>query len=60
MMKKQYINPETTIMLIDTQVQLMATGSKFSSPLKEEPVSDETPGFVQYSRVNSLWDDDEE
>lgn len=58
-MKKQYIQTETTVMIIDTQKHLMA-GSNFSENLKEEEVSNETEGFVQASRGNSIWGDDEE
>ncbi|MBQ8462529.1 MAG: hypothetical protein IJ544_00225 [Prevotella sp.] len=53
-MKKQYINPETTVIAIDTQKHLMA-GSVFET-LYDTPVGDDTEGFVQYSRGNSLWD----
>lgn len=58
-MKKQYINPETNIVVIIAQSQLM-TGSDFTMPLKTEEVSDETIDFIQASRRKSLWDDYEE
>lgn len=58
-MKKQYINPETTIVVLIAQSQLMA-GSDFTMPLETEEVSDETIDFTQASRRKSLWDDDEE
>lgn len=58
-MKKQYINPETNIVVIIAQSQLM-TGSDFTMPLKTEEVSDETIDFIQASRGKSLWDDYEE
>lgn len=56
-MKKQYINPETTVVLQDTQDQLMA--GSITETLKATKVDDDMD-FEQYSRVNSLWDDDEE
>lgn len=43
-MKKQYINPETTVVVLNTPCQLMA-GSDFTMELKTEEVSDETLGF---------------
>lgn len=58
-MKKQYINPETNIVVLIAQSQLMA-GSDFTMPLNTEEVSDETIDFTQASRRKSLWDDDEE
>lgn len=58
-MKKQYINPETNIVVIIAQSQLM-TGSDFTMPLKTEEVSDGTIDFTQASRGNSFWDDYEE
>ena len=58
-MKKQYINPETNIVVLIAQSQLMA-GSDFTMPLNTEEVSDETIDFTQASRRISLWDDDEE
>ncbi|MBQ8127597.1 MAG: hypothetical protein IJ176_04265 [Prevotella sp.] len=58
-MKKQYINPETNIVVLIAQSQLMA-GSDFTMPLETEEVSDETINFTQASRRKSLWDDDEE
>jgi len=58
-MKKQYINPETNIIVLIAQSQLM-NGSPTKQQLKTEEVSNDTQGFVQYSRVNSLWHDDEE
>lgn len=60
-MKKQYINPETNIVVLIAQSQLMTgSGDHTTQQLKTEEVSNDTQGFVQYSRVNSLWDDDEE
>ena len=58
-MKKQYINPETNIVVLIAQSQLMA-GSDFTMSLKTEEVSDETIDFTQACRRKSLWDDDEE
>lgn len=58
-MKKQYINPETNIVVLIAQSQLM-TGSDFTMKLKTEEVSDDTSDFTQASRRKSLWDDDEE
>lgn len=58
-MKKQYINPETNIVVVIAQSQLMI-GSDFTMPLQTEEVSDETIGFIQGSRGNSFWDDCEE
>lgn len=56
-MKKQYINPETTVMVLNTECQLMA--GSITETLKTTKVDDDME-FVQYSRGNSLWDDDEE
>lgn len=58
-MKKQYIHPATTIVVLIAQNQLMAD-SDFIMTLNTEEVSDETSDFVQASRRKSLWDDDEE
>ncbi len=58
-MKKQYINPETNIVVLIAQSQLM-TGSDFTMKLKTEEVSDDTSDFIQASRSKSIWDDDEE
>ena len=58
-MKKQYINPETNIVVIIAQSQLM-TGSDFTMPLQTEEVSDETIDFIQASRRKGFWDDYEE
>ena len=57
-MQKQYINPETTVVLLDTQGQLMA--GSITETLKTTDVGDDTDGFVQHSRGFNLWDDDEE
>lgn len=56
-MKKQYINPETKDLVLFAQSQLM-TGS-ITKTLKATEVDDDME-FVQQSRVNSLWEDDEE
>lgn len=56
-MKKQYINPETTVVVLNTECQLMA--GSITETLKDTEVGDDME-FVQYSRVNSLWNDDEE
>ncbi|GEM_PF-5082390 len=58
-MKKQYINPETNIVVLIAQSQLMA-GSDFTMSLKTEEVSDETIDFTPASRSKSIWYDDEE
>ena len=57
-MKKQYINPETTVVLLNTQGQLMA-GSTITETLKTTEVGDNMD-FRQSSRRFDLWDDDEE
>lgn len=57
-MKKQYINPETTVVLSDTQDQLMA--GSITETLKATEV-DDNMDFVQHSRGFDHWDwDDEE
>ena len=56
-MKKQYANPLTTTLVIDTQLQLMA-GSVFNETLKTTEVND-GDDFVQGSRQSSnVWDDE--
>jgi hypothetical protein len=57
-MKKTYINPLTTCILVDIQLHLLA-GSVITTQLKTDEVNDESD-FVQTSRGNSLWDDNEE
>jgi hypothetical protein len=56
-MKKQYINPETTVVVLNTQCQLMA--GSITERLKTTEVDDDMD-FVQCSRGFDLWDDDEE
>ena len=59
-MKKQYINPETNIIVLIAQSQLMTGSDPNRQQLKTEEVSDETIDFTQASRSKSLWHDDEE
>lgn len=56
-MKKQYISPETTVVVLDTQCQLMA--GSITETLKATEVDDDMD-FVQSSRGFDLWDWDEE
>ena len=55
-MKKQYINPETTVVLLNTQCQLMA--GSITETLQTTEVDDDM-GFIQNSRGFDLWDWDE-
>lgn len=56
-MKKQYINPETTVVVLNTECRLMV--GSITGTLKTTEVDDDM-GFVQRSRGFDLWDDDEE
>ncbi len=56
-MKKQYINPETTVVVLNTQCQLMA--GSITETLKTTEVDDDMD-FVQCGRGVNVWGDDEE
>lgn len=56
-MKKQYINPETTVVVLDTQCRLMA--GSITETLKAIEVADDMD-FVQSSRSFDLWNWDVE
>lgn len=56
-MKKQYINPETTVVVLDTQCRLMA--GSITEKLMTKEVEDGMD-FVQSSPSFDLWDWDYE
>lgn len=55
-MKKVYITPNTQVLTISASPILAGS---LNETLKTTEVSDDTEGFVQYSRGISLWDDEE-
>ena len=56
-MKKQYINPKTTVVVLNTKCRLMV--GSITETLKTTEVDDDKD-FVQRSRGFDLWDSDEE